>query len=62
MSLASQREQHFRDYDVVEVAVLERMKRVMMEKHGWEIDDFEGMSFTDIEAEFLDGCGEKDFR
>lgn len=60
--LRAQHEQHLRVYDVPEVAVLERMKKIMMEKHDWEPEDFDGMSFMDIESEFLDGCGEEDFR
>lgn len=58
--LAAQREQHLRDYDVPEVAVLERMKSALMKHHDWEAEDFDGMSFTDIEAEFLEV--EEDFR
>lgn len=50
------------DYDTAEITVLERMKRIMIQKHGWEREDFEGMTFLDIESEFLDGCGEPDFR
>jgi hypothetical protein len=50
------------EYDVEEMSVLARMKKIMKEKHGYESDDFDGMSFTDIESMFLDDCGEKDFR
>jgi hypothetical protein len=50
------------EYDVEEMSVLARMKHVMKTKHGYINDDFDGMSFTDIESMFLDDCGEKDFR
>ena len=49
-------------YDIEEMTVLQRMKTIMIRKHGWELEDFEGMTFLDIESEFLDGCGEPDFR
>ncbi len=51
---------HLLDYDVPEVGVLLRMKSDLMRLHDWEVEDFEGMSFTDIEAEFLEV--EPDFR
>lgn len=50
------------DYDVEELTVMGRMKKTLKEKHGWEDEDFEGMTFTDVESEFLDSYGEEDFR
>lgn len=47
-------------YDTEEVSVIQRMRRVLIEKYGWEPEDFEGMSFTDVEYEFLEV--EEDFR
>ena len=41
-------------YDESEMSVLSKMKKALMVKHGWEADDFEGMTFLDVEAEFLD--------
>lgn len=58
--LRAQREVHLRDYDVPEVNVLQRMKRVLIKRHDWEAADFDGMDFTSIEAEFLEV--EPDFR
>jgi hypothetical protein len=49
-------------YDVGEMNVLARMKRIMIEKHGYAPKDFEGYNFTEIESMFLDDCGEPDFR
>lgn len=49
-------------YDVEEVSVLVRMKRIMVEQHGYEPDYFDGMGFLEIESIFLDDCGEEDFR
>lgn len=48
------------EYDADEMSILERMKRTLVSKYGWEREDFEGMTFLDVEAEFLDV--EKDFR
>jgi hypothetical protein len=50
------------DYDVPEMNVLTRMKKIMKEKHGYTDEDFEGATFMDIESMFLDDCGEEDFR
>lgn len=50
------------DYDVEEMSVLARMKKIMREKHGYTDEDFEDATFADIESMFLDDCGEKDFR
>ena len=50
------------DYDVEEMSVLARMKKIMREKHGYTDEDFEDATFTDIESMFLDDCGEEDFR
>jgi hypothetical protein len=50
------------DYDVEELSVLERMKRIMIEEHGYTRADFEECTFADIESMFLDDCGEPDFR
>jgi hypothetical protein len=47
-------------YDLEEMNILARMKRTLIQKHGWEPEDFQGMNFMDIEAEFLDV--EPDFR
>lgn len=52
----------FSDYDLEEMNVLNRMKEVLVRKHNWDNEDFEDMTFTDIESEFLDTYGEKDFR
>jgi hypothetical protein len=49
-------------YDVPEMNVLARMKRIMIDKHGYDAEDFEGYGFLDIESMFLDDCGEEDFR
>jgi hypothetical protein len=49
-------------YDEAEMSVLARMKKIMRERHGYAAEDFAGMTFADIESEFLDFCGEPDFR
>lgn len=49
-------------YDVEEMSVLARMKKIMKEKHGYDDEDFEDCTFADIESMFLDSCGEEDFR
>ena len=50
------------DYDLEEMTVLQRMRHVLVTKHGWDEEDFEEMSFMDIESAFLDDAGEEDFR
>lgn len=50
------------EYDVPEMNVLARMKKIMIEKHGYTREEFDGCSFTEIESMFLDDCGEEDFR
>lgn len=49
-------------YDGEEYGIFARMKKVLVERHGWEAEDFQGMSFLDVESEFLDAYGEVDFR
>lgn len=41
-------------YDVEEESIMGRMIRELVEKDGWDVTDFEEMSFLDIEAEYLD--------
>lgn len=47
-------------YDAAEESVLARMKRVLVSDHGWVPEDFEELTFLDIEGEFL--VVEEDFR
>jgi hypothetical protein len=49
-------------YDAEERDVLSRMKRIMIEKHGYTEEDFIDTTFLDVESMFLDDCGEEDFR
>lgn len=48
------------EYDYAEASIYRRMKNTLVRKHGWDEEEFETMSFLDVEAEFLDV--EKDFR
>lgn len=47
-------------YDTEEMSIFNRMKCILRDKHEWEHEDFEGMTFLDVEACFLDV--EEDFR
>lgn len=49
-------------YDVGEMSILNRMKKIMRDKHGYTDEDFADYGFLDIESMFLDDCGEEDFR
>ena len=49
-------------HDEPEMSVLKKMKYILKTKHGYSNDDFEGLSFADIESIFLDDAGEPDFR
>lgn len=48
-------------YDAPEMSIMNRMQTALVEKHGWDDEDFDGMSFLDVEDAFLD-AGEIDFR
>lgn len=48
------------DYDTPEMDVLNRMKQELVRDDGWTREDFEGMTFLDVEAEYLDT--HEDFR